>query len=92
MIKLYYNVGGLLDYMKFGLVELLCELFKDEVCKIGLVLGLLVEMINCYLFFGLGLGVCVLGEVKKEYCDLLCCVDVIFIEELCNSGWYEKIS
>lgn len=92
VIKFYYNVGGLLKEMKMGLVELLKELFKDEVCKIGLELGLLYDMLYCYLFLGSGFGVCVLGEVKKEYCDLLCCVDVIFIEELCKVDLYDKVS
>ena len=66
--------------------------FKDEVRKIGLALGLPAEMINRHPFPGPGLGVRVLGEVKKEYCDLLRRADAIFIEELRNSGWYEKTS
>ena len=78
--------------MKLGLVEPLRELFKDEVRKIGLALGLPAEMINRHPFPGPGLGVRVLGEVKKEYCDLLRRADAIFIEELRNSGWYEKTS
>lgn len=81
VIKFYYNVGGFLDDMEFGFVELFCEFFKDEVCKIGFELGLFYDMLYCYFFLGLGLGVCVFGEIKKEYCDLFCCVDVIFIEE-----------
>ncbi|AFI86312.1 glutamine-hydrolyzing GMP synthase [Aggregatibacter actinomycetemcomitans] len=92
VIKSHHNVGGLPDYMKLGLVEPLRELFKDEVRKIGLALGLPAEMINRHPFPGPGLGVRVLGEVKKEYCDLLRRADAIFIEELHNNGWYAKTS
>lgn len=92
VIKSHHNVGGLPDYMKLGLVEPLRELFKDEVRKIGLALGLPAEMLNRHPFPGPGLGVRVLGEVKKEYCDLLRKADAIFIEELYNSGWYYKVS
>lgn len=92
VIKSHHNVGGLPDYMKLGLVEPLRELFKDEVRKIGLALGLPAEMLNRHPFPGPGLGVRVLGEVKKEYCDLLRKADAIFIEELHNSGWYQKVS
>ncbi|MFZ7325440.1 glutamine-hydrolyzing GMP synthase [Avibacterium avium] len=92
VIKSHHNVGGLPDYMKLGLVEPLRELFKDEVRKIGLALGLPAEMLNRHPFPGPGLGVRVLGEVKKEYCDLLRRADAIFIEELYNSDWYYKVS
>ena len=92
VIKSHHNVGGLPDYMKLGLVEPLRELFKDEVRKIGLALGLPEAMIKRHPFPGPGLGVRVLGEVKKEYCDLLRRADAIFIEELHASGWYEKTS
>ncbi|KAA6208310.1 glutamine-hydrolyzing GMP synthase [Avibacterium paragallinarum] len=92
VIKSHHNVGGLPDYMKLGLVEPLRELFKDEVRKIGLALGLPAEMLNRHPFPGPGLGVRVLGEIKKEYCDLLRRADAIFIEELYNSGWYYKVS
>ncbi|MFA9500316.1 glutamine-hydrolyzing GMP synthase [Mannheimia sp. E30BD] len=92
VIKSHHNVGGLPDYMKLGLVEPLRELFKDEVRKIGLALGLPAEMLNRHPFPGPGLGVRVLGEIKKEYCDLLRKADAIFIEELYNSGWYYKVS
>ncbi|MCT6647246.1 GMP synthase (glutamine-hydrolyzing), partial [Enterococcus faecalis] len=81
-----HNVGGLPDYMKLGLVEPLRELFKDEVRKIGLALGLPAEMLNRHPFPGPGLGVRVLGEIKKEYCDLVRLADAIFMEELHASG------
>ncbi|MDG2945058.1 glutamine-hydrolyzing GMP synthase [Bisgaard Taxon 10/6] len=92
VIKSHHNVGGLPDYMKLGLVEPLRELFKDEVRKIGLTLGLPAEMLNRHPFPGPGLGVRVLGEIKKEYCDLLRKADAIYIEELYKSGWYYKVS
>ncbi|MGC6407770.1 glutamine-hydrolyzing GMP synthase [Bisgaard Taxon 45] len=92
VIKSHHNVGGLPDYMKLGLVEPLRELFKDEVRKIGLALGLPAEMLNRHPFPGPGLGVRVLGEIKKEYCDLVRRADAIFMEELHASGWYYKIS
>ncbi|MGL4860450.1 MAG: glutamine-hydrolyzing GMP synthase, partial [Enterobacteriaceae bacterium] len=71
LIKSHHNVGGLPEEMKLGLVEPLKELFKDEVRRIGLELGLPYEMLYRHPFPGPGLGVRVLGEVKKEYCDLL---------------------
>ena len=92
VIKSHHNVGGLPDYMKLGLVEPLRELFKDEVRKIGLALGLPAEMLNRHPFPGPGLGVRVLGEIKKEYCDLLRKADAIYMEELHNAGWYYKVS
>lgn len=92
VIKSHHNVGGLPDYMKLGLVEPLRELFKDEVRKIGLALGLPAEMLNRHPFPGPGLGVRVLGEIKKEYCDLVRHADAIFMEELHASGWYYKVS
>lgn len=92
VIKSHHNVGGLPDYMKLGLVEPLRELFKDEVRKIGLALGLPAEMLNRHPFPGPGLGVRVLGEIKKEYCDLLRKADAIFIEELHKADWYYKVS
>ncbi|MDP8098779.1 glutamine-hydrolyzing GMP synthase [Pasteurella atlantica] len=92
VIKSHHNVGGLPDYMKLGLVEPLRELFKDEVRKIGLALGLPAQMLNRHPFPGPGLGVRVLGEVKKEYCDLLRKADAIFIEELHKADWYYKVS
>ncbi|MGV6989673.1 glutamine-hydrolyzing GMP synthase [Testudinibacter sp. P80/BLE/0925] len=92
VIKSHHNVGGLPDYMQLGLVEPLKELFKDEVRKIGLALGLPYEMLYRHPFPGPGLGVRVLGEVKKEYCDILRRADAIFIEELHKADWYHKVS
>lgn len=92
VIKSHHNVGGLPEDMKLGLVEPLRELFKDEVRKIGLELGLPYDMLYRHPFPGPGLGVRVLGEVKKEYCDLLRRADAIFIEELHNADLYHKVS
>ncbi|WP_217554050.1 glutamine-hydrolyzing GMP synthase [Vibrio metschnikovii] len=92
VIKSHHNVGGLPDDMEMGLVEPLRELFKDEVRKIGLELGLPYDMLYRHPFPGPGLGVRVLGEVKKEYCDLLRRADAIFIEELHNADLYNKVS
>jgi len=92
VIKSHHNVGGLPDDMALELVEPLRELFKDEVRKIGVELGLPHDMVYRHPFPGPGLGVRILGEVKKEYCDILREADAIFIEELHNSGWYQKTS
>ncbi len=92
VIKSHHNVGGLPDDMEMGLVEPLKELFKDEVRKIGLELGLPYNMLYRHPFPGPGLGVRVLGEVKKEYCDLLRRADAIFIEELHKADLYNKVS
>jgi GMP synthase (glutamine-hydrolysing) len=92
VIKSHHNVGGLPDDMELGLVEPLRELFKDEVRKIGLELGLPYDMLYRHPFPGPGLGVRVLGEVKKSYCDLLRRADAIFIEELHNADLYHKVS
>ena len=78
--------------MAMDLVEPLRELFKDEVRKIGLELGLPYDMVYRHPFPGPGLGVRILGEVKKEYADLLRLADAIFIEELHRDGWYQKTS
>ena len=92
VIKSHHNVGGLPDDMKMELVEPLRELFKDEVRKMGLELGLPYDMVYRHPFPGPGLGVRILGEVKKEYCDILREADAIFLEELHNFGWYHKTS
>jgi GMP synthase (glutamine-hydrolysing) len=92
VIKSHHNVGGLPDYMKLKLVEPLRELFKDEVRRIGVELGLPSEMIYRHPFPGPGLGVRILGEVKKEYADLLRLADDIFISELHNHDLYDKVS
>ena len=92
VIKSHHNVGGLPEDMKLGLVEPLRELFKDEVRRIGVELGLPREMVYRHPFPGPGLGVRILGEVKQEYADVLRRADAIFIEELRNSGWYDKVS
>ncbi|MDR0219077.1 MAG: glutamine-hydrolyzing GMP synthase [Enterobacteriaceae bacterium] len=92
VIKSHHNVGGLPEDMALGLVEPLKELFKDEVRRIGLALGLPHGMLYRHPFPGPGLGVRVLGEVKKEYCDLLRRADAIFIEELHNADLYNKVS
>ncbi|MBI5484241.1 MAG: glutamine-hydrolyzing GMP synthase [Deltaproteobacteria bacterium] len=91
-IKSHHNVGGLPDYMKLKLLEPLRELFKDEVRAIGEELGLPHQMVWRHPFPGPGLGVRILGEVKKEYCDILRRADAIYIEELYSSGHYDKIS
>jgi GMP synthase (glutamine-hydrolysing) len=92
VIKSHHNVGGLPDDMALELVEPLRELFKDEVRKIGLELGLPYDMVYRHPFPGPGLGVRILGEVKKEYADLLRLADAIFMEELHRDGWYQKTS
>jgi GMP synthase (glutamine-hydrolysing) len=92
VIKSHHNVGGLPAHMKLGLVEPLRELFKDEVRKVGLELGLPYDMLYRHPFPGPGLGVRVLGEIKKEYCDILRRADAIFIEELHKADLYNKVS
>ena len=92
VIKSHHNVGGLPEDMTLQLVEPLRELFKDEVRKIGLELGLPYEMVYRHPFPGPGLGVRVLGEVKKEYCDILRQADAIFMEELHRADCYNKVS
>ena len=92
VIKSHHNVGGLPAHMRLGLVEPLRELFKDEVRRIGVELGLPREMVYRHPFPGPGLGVRILGEVKPEFADLLARADAIFIEELRASGWYDKTS
>ena len=92
VIKSHHNVGGLPERMKLKLVEPLRELFKDEVRKIGVELGLPAEMVHRHPFPGPGLGVRILGEVTKQAADTLRLADHIFIEELRRAGWYDKTS
>lgn len=92
VIKSHHNVGGLPENMRLQLVEPLRELFKDEVRKIGLELGLPYDMVYRHPFPGPGLGVRILGEVKKDYADLLRRADAIFIEELMAQDLYHKVS
>jgi len=92
VIKSHHNVGGLPDDMELGLVEPLRELFKDEVRRLGTELGLPAKMINRHPFPGPGLGVRILGEVKKEYADILREADAIYLEELYANDLYNGIS
>jgi GMP synthase (glutamine-hydrolysing) len=92
VIKSHHNVGGLPEYMKLKLVEPLRELFKDEVRKLGVELGLPADMVYRHPFPGPGLGVRILGEVKKEYADILRQADAIFMQELQRLGHYDKVS
>ncbi|MES2186959.1 MAG: glutamine-hydrolyzing GMP synthase [Pseudomonadota bacterium] len=98
-IKSHHNVGGLPEQLGLKLLEPLRDLFKDEVRELGVALGLPPEMVYRHPFPGPGLGVRILGEVKKEYADLLRRADAIFIEELRNfrdeatgKTWYELTS
>jgi GMP synthase (glutamine-hydrolysing) len=92
VIKSHHNVGGLPEEMNLKLVEPLRELFKDEVRRIGVELGLPREMVHRHPFPGPGLGVRVLGEIRREYVEILQKADHVFIEELRASGWYDKTS
>jgi GMP synthase (glutamine-hydrolysing) len=99
VIKSHHNVGGLPEQLGLKLLEPLRELFKDEVRELGVALGLPYHMVYRHPFPGPGLGVRILGEVKKEYADLLRAADAIFIEELRNfidessgKNWYELTS
>jgi GMP synthase (glutamine-hydrolysing) len=92
VIKSHHNVGGLPETMKMKLVEPLRELFKDEVRRIGLELGLPYDMVYRHPFPGPGLGVRILGEVKKEYAEILRRADAIFLEELHRADFYHKTS
>jgi GMP synthase (glutamine-hydrolysing) len=98
-IKSHHNVGGLPEQLGLKLLEPLRDLFKDEVRELGVALGLPPEMVYRHPFPGPGLGVRILGEVKKEHADLLRRADAIFIEELRNfkdeqtgKTWYELTS
>jgi GMP synthase (glutamine-hydrolysing) len=92
VIKSHHNVGGLPERMNLKLLEPLRELFKDEVRRIGLELGLPAEMVHRHPFPGPGLGVRILGEVRKAYTEPLRRADAIFIEELRRDGYYEQVS
>ena len=92
VIKSHHNVGGLPEHMKLGLVEPLRELFKDEVRRLGVALGLPRHMVYRHPFPGPGLGVRILGEVKPEYAELLAKADHIFIEELRRADLYDRVS
>ena len=99
VIKSHHNVGGLPEQLGLKLLEPLRDLFKDEVRELGIALGLPPEMVYRHPFPGPGLGVRILGEVKKEYADLLRAADAIFIEELRSTlephsgkSWYDLTS
>lgn len=92
VIKSHHNVGGLPETLNLKLLEPVRELFKDEVRKVGLELGLPQEMVYRHPFPGPGLGVRILAEVKKEYADILRKADAIFIEELRAAELYHKVS
>ena len=92
LIKSHHNVGGLPEQMKLKLVEPLRELFKDEVRRIGVDLGLPPAMVNRHPFPGPGLGVRILGEVRKDYADTLRRADAIFIDALRRHDLYDRVS
>lgn len=92
VIKSHHNVGGLPDTLHLKLLEPLRSLFKDEVRELGIALGLPAKMVYRHPFPGPGLGVRILGEVKREYADLLREADAIFIEELRKADLYDKVS
>ncbi|MBS1173123.1 MAG: synthase (glutamine-hydrolyzing) [Proteobacteria bacterium] len=91
-IKSHHNVGGLPETLHLKLLEPLRELFKDEVRELGVALGLPHDMVYRHPFPGPGLGVRILGEVRREYADLLRRADAIFIDELRAADWYDKTS
>lgn len=92
VIKSHHNVGGLPEDLALELIEPLKDLFKDEVRKLGVSLGLAPEMVYRHPFPGPGLGVRILGQVKAEYADILARADHIFIEELRRHDLYDKTS
>jgi GMP synthase (glutamine-hydrolysing) len=92
VIKSHHNVGGLPEEMKMDLVEPLRDLFKDEVRKMGVELGLSAEMLNRHPFPGPGLGVRIIGEVSKAKTTVLKEADHIFIQELIKANLYNKVS
>jgi GMP synthase (glutamine-hydrolysing) len=89
-IKSHHNVGGLPETLHLKLLEPLRELFKDEVRELGIALGLPHDLVFRHPFPGPGLGVRILGAVKREYADLLRRADAIFVDELRGAGWYER--
>ena len=92
VIKSHHNVGGLPEEMSFQLIEPLRELFKDEVRKIGIELGLPSELVYRHPFPGPGLALRLLGEIKAEFLDILRRADAIFIEELRRHNYYDEVS
>lgn len=92
VIKSHHNVGGLPENMRLRLLEPLRELFKDEVRKIGLELGLPRDLVFRHPFPGPGLGVRILGEVRPDYAETLRQADAIYLEELRRHGWYDRVS
>jgi len=92
VIKSHHNVGGLPDHMRLELLEPLRELFKDEVRRVGVELGLPHKMVYRHPFPGPGLGVRILGEVRREYAEILRAADAIYLEELYNHDLYDQIS
>ncbi len=92
VIKSHHNVGGLPEKMHLKLLEPLRELFKDEVRKLGVELGLPYDLVNRHPFPGPGLGVRILGEVKKAYADKLRLADAILMDELYKNDLYYKVS
>ena len=92
VIKSHHNVGGLPEDMQFELIEPLKYLFKNEVRELGVALGLPPEMLYRHPFPGPGLGVRILGEIKKEYADILRLADDIFVQGLREHGLYSKTS
>jgi GMP synthase (glutamine-hydrolysing) len=89
-IKSHHNVGGLPETLHLKLLEPLRELFKDEVRELGTALGLPHDLVFRHPFPGPGLGVRILGPVKREYADLLRLADAIFVDELRGAGWYDR--
>lgn len=92
VIKSHHNVGGLPNTLSFKLLEPLRALFKDEVRQLGLELGMSYDLLHRHPFPGPGLAVRILGEVKKEYADILRKADAIFISELRNADLYHKVN
>ncbi|MFC1680444.1 glutamine-hydrolyzing GMP synthase [Pseudomonadota bacterium] len=92
VIKSHHNVGGLPEQMNLKLLEPLRELFKDEVRRVGIELGLPEPMVYRHPFPGPGLGVRILGKVSKEFADSLREADAIYLQELRDSGWYDRVS